>query len=107
MNKIETDQERDDPDEIILVINHDSENKRGLLTTGHVILNLGQVTWTSPELIPPLLTATPHQREDVSALDRFSMHHCPKWWIFRGTGLEIVAMPATIRYLHQSATAVA
>ncbi|GFW44284.1 hypothetical protein TNCV_1747131 [Trichonephila clavipes] len=32
-------------------------------------LNHGQVTWTTPELAPPLLTTTPHQREDVSALD--------------------------------------
>ncbi|GFY10742.1 putative RNA-directed DNA polymerase from transposon X-element [Trichonephila clavipes] len=30
------------------------------------------VTWTTPEL-PPLLTTTPHQREDVSALDRFNV----------------------------------
>ncbi|GFU71743.1 hypothetical protein TNCV_1955041 [Trichonephila clavipes] len=26
---------------------------------------------------PPLLTTTPHQREDVSALDRFNVHRCP------------------------------
>ncbi|GFU86602.1 uncharacterized protein TNCV_1433411 [Trichonephila clavipes] len=43
----------------------------------HVILNHGQVTWTTPELAPPLLTTTPHQREDVSALDRFIVHRCP------------------------------
>ncbi|GFT93105.1 uncharacterized protein TNCV_4400931 [Trichonephila clavipes] len=43
----------------------------------HVILNHGQVTWTTPELAPPLLTTTPHQLEDVSALDRFSVHRCP------------------------------
>ncbi|GFX43027.1 hypothetical protein TNCV_2710721 [Trichonephila clavipes] len=30
--------------------------------------------WTTPELAPPLLTTTPHQREDVSALDRFNVH---------------------------------
>ncbi|GFU15724.1 uncharacterized protein TNCV_2367031 [Trichonephila clavipes] len=47
---------------------------RGLLATDHVILNHGQVTWTTPELAPPLLTTTPHQREDVSALDRFNVH---------------------------------
>ncbi|GFV68678.1 uncharacterized protein TNCV_3001371 [Trichonephila clavipes] len=47
---------------------------RGLLATDHVILNHGQVTWTTPELEPPLLTTTPHQREDVSALDRFNVH---------------------------------
>ncbi|GFT92632.1 hypothetical protein TNCV_1481171 [Trichonephila clavipes] len=27
--------------------------KRGLLATDHVILNHGQVTWTTPELAPP------------------------------------------------------
>ncbi|GFU60849.1 hypothetical protein TNCV_3371851 [Trichonephila clavipes] len=35
---------------------------RGLLATDHVILNHGQVTWTTPELAPPLLTTTPNQR---------------------------------------------
>ncbi|GFU17156.1 uncharacterized protein TNCV_1854001 [Trichonephila clavipes] len=50
---------------------------RGLLTTDHVILNHGQVTWTTPEMAPPLLTTTSHQREDVSALDRFNVHRCP------------------------------
>ncbi|GFY11625.1 hypothetical protein TNCV_4230941 [Trichonephila clavipes] len=32
---------------------------RGLLATDHVILNHGQVMWTTPELAPPLLTTTP------------------------------------------------
>ncbi|GFY36600.1 hypothetical protein TNCV_28051 [Trichonephila clavipes] len=35
---------------------HSSEDKeatRGLLATDHVILNHGQVTWTTPELAPP------------------------------------------------------
>ncbi|GFW85555.1 uncharacterized protein TNCV_852071 [Trichonephila clavipes] len=54
-----------------------SRTARGLLATDHVILNHGQVTWTTPELEPPLLTTTPHQREDVSALDRFNVHRCP------------------------------
>ncbi|GFV23713.1 CCHC-type domain-containing protein [Trichonephila clavipes] len=49
--------------------------RRGLLATDHG--NHGQVTWTTPELAPPLLTTTPHQREDVSALDRFNVHRCP------------------------------
>ncbi|GFY36588.1 uncharacterized protein TNCV_27931 [Trichonephila clavipes] len=71
----------------------------------HVILNHGQVTWTTPELAPPLLTTTPHQREDVSALDRFSVHRCPTRWVFSGTGLELVTKPATIRCLYHSATA--
>ncbi|GFV45389.1 hypothetical protein TNCV_5055831 [Trichonephila clavipes] len=45
--------------------------------TDHVILNPGQVTWKAPELAPPLLTTTPHQREDVPALDIFNVHRCP------------------------------
>ncbi|GFT89249.1 uncharacterized protein TNCV_4385621 [Trichonephila clavipes] len=55
---------------------------RGLLPTDHVILNHGQVTYTTPELEPPLLTTTPHQREDVSALDRFNGHRCPTRMVF-------------------------
>ncbi|GFW27754.1 hypothetical protein TNCV_766361 [Trichonephila clavipes] len=35
---------------------------------------------------PPLLTTTPHQREDVSALNRFSVHRCPTQRVFSGTG---------------------
>ncbi|GFU26024.1 uncharacterized protein TNCV_5105091 [Trichonephila clavipes] len=78
---------------------------RGLLATDHVVLNHSQVTWTTPELTPPLLTTTPHQWEDVSALDRFSVHRCPTRWVFSGTGLELVTKPATIRYLYPWATA--
>ncbi|GFX11293.1 uncharacterized protein TNCV_2803571 [Trichonephila clavipes] len=78
---------------------------RGLLATDHVILNHGQVTWTTPELAPPLLTTTPHQREDVSALDRVNVHRCPARRDFSGTGLEPVTRPATIRYLDHSAIA--
>ncbi|GFU78361.1 histone-lysine N-methyltransferase SETMAR [Trichonephila clavipes] len=78
---------------------------RGLLATDHVILNHGQVTWTTPELAPPLLTTTPHQREDVSALDRFNVHRCPTRRVFSGTGLELVTKQATVRYLYHSATA--
>ncbi|GFV12018.1 integrase catalytic domain-containing protein [Trichonephila clavipes] len=63
---------------------------RGLLATDHVILNHGQVTWTTPELAPPLLTTTPHQREDVSALDRFNVHRCPTRRVFSGTGIELM-----------------
>ncbi|GFU79922.1 uncharacterized protein TNCV_578021 [Trichonephila clavipes] len=76
---------------------------RGLLVTDHVILNHGQVTWTTPELAPPLLTTTPHQREDVSALDRFNVHRCPTRRVFSGTGLELMTRQATIQY--HSATA--
>ncbi|GFX79487.1 hypothetical protein TNCV_824761 [Trichonephila clavipes] len=44
----------------------------------------------TPELSPPLLTTTPHQREDVSALDRFNVHRCPHytaglWWYWART----------------------
>ncbi|GFU64127.1 uncharacterized protein TNCV_1897511 [Trichonephila clavipes] len=77
----------------------------GLLATDYVILNHGQVTWTTPELAPPLLTTTPHQREDVSALNRFSVHRCPTRRVFTGTGFELMTKPATIRYPYKSATA--
>ncbi|GFX30289.1 uncharacterized protein TNCV_1963961 [Trichonephila clavipes] len=66
------------------------ESTRGLLATDHVILNHGQVTWTTPELAPPLLTTTPHQREDVSALDRFNVYRCPTRRVFSGTGFELM-----------------
>ncbi|GFW21720.1 uncharacterized protein TNCV_2529191 [Trichonephila clavipes] len=81
------------------------EPTRGLLATDHVILNHGQVTWTTPELAPPLLTTTPHQREDVSALDRFNVHRCPTRRVFSGTGFEPVIKQATVRYLYHSAIA--
>ncbi|GFT58966.1 uncharacterized protein TNCV_185821 [Trichonephila clavipes] len=76
-----------------------------VLATDHVILNHDQVTWTTPELVPPLLTTTPHQREDVSALDRFNVHRCPTWRVFSGTELELVTMQATIRYHHSATSA--
>ncbi|GFT42166.1 uncharacterized protein TNCV_1008451 [Trichonephila clavipes] len=82
-----------------------SQQHEGFLATDHVILNHGQVTWTTPELAPPLLTTTPHQREDVSALDRFNVHRCPTRRVFSGTGLELVTRQAKIRYLYHSATA--
>ncbi|GFW06829.1 uncharacterized protein TNCV_3289291 [Trichonephila clavipes] len=75
---------------------------RGLLATDHVILNHGQVTWTTPGL-PPLLTTTPRQREDVSTLDRFNVHRCPTRRVFSGTRLEFVTRQATIRYLYHTA----
>ncbi|GFT24453.1 uncharacterized protein TNCV_3252751 [Trichonephila clavipes] len=89
----------------IFVLETWQETTRGLLATDHVILNHGQVTWTTPELAPPLLTTTPHQREDVSALDRFNVHRCPTRRVFSGTGLVLVTRQATIRYLYHSATA--
>ncbi|GFV88568.1 uncharacterized protein TNCV_1243781 [Trichonephila clavipes] len=59
----------------------------------------------TPELAPPLLTTTPHQREDVSALDRFNVHRCPTRRVFSGTWLELETRQATVRYLYHSATA--
>ncbi|GFT49449.1 hypothetical protein TNCV_3366511 [Trichonephila clavipes] len=38
---------------------------RRLLVTDHVVLNHGQVVWTTPKLALPLLTTTPRQWEDV------------------------------------------
>ncbi|GFT40792.1 hypothetical protein TNCV_1583951 [Trichonephila clavipes] len=43
-----------------------------------------------PEMAPSLLTTTPHQREDVSARDRFNVHCCPTRLVFSGTGLELM-----------------
>ncbi|GFX94054.1 hypothetical protein TNCV_3414161 [Trichonephila clavipes] len=54
--------------------------------TDQVILNL-----TAHELASPLLTITPHQREDVSAIDRFNVHSCPTRWVFSGTGHELMS----------------
>ncbi|GFV15270.1 uncharacterized protein TNCV_3051801 [Trichonephila clavipes] len=73
---------------------------RGLLATDHVILNHGQVTWTTPELAPPLLTLPPTNGIDVSALDGFNvllaaLHDR----VFSGTGPEPVTKQATVRYL--------
>ncbi|GFW04865.1 uncharacterized protein TNCV_4881001 [Trichonephila clavipes] len=72
-----------------------------LLATDLVILNHGQVTRTTPELALPLLTTTPQQWEDVSALDRFSVHRCPTRRVFSGTELELTHdVPAMIRYFN-------
>ncbi|GFU57936.1 uncharacterized protein TNCV_353661 [Trichonephila clavipes] len=60
--------------------------------------------WMTPELVPPLLTTTQYQREDISALDRFNVHRCPTRPIFSDTGLELVTRQATIQYLYHSAT---
>ncbi|GFX46723.1 uncharacterized protein TNCV_4038711 [Trichonephila clavipes] len=90
---------------IVLIVYSNVGTTQGLLATDHVILNHGQVTWTTPELAPPLLTTTSHQREDVSALDRFNEYRCPTRRVFSGTGFELVTRPATIRYHDHSATA--
>ncbi|GFS76608.1 hypothetical protein TNCV_1622051 [Trichonephila clavipes] len=38
----------------------------------------------------PLLTTTTHQREDVSALDRFNVHRSTTRWDLSGIWLELV-----------------
>ncbi|GBM78946.1 hypothetical protein AVEN_40510-1 [Araneus ventricosus] len=38
----------------------------GYFGTDLVILNLGQMTRTTPDLVPSLQSSVPHQREDVS-----------------------------------------
>ncbi|GFT77021.1 hypothetical protein TNCV_1099171 [Trichonephila clavipes] len=59
---------------------------RRLLATDIVILNHSQVTRTTPELAPPLLTSTPYQGEEVSASTDSRL---TTRWVFRGTGLEL------------------
>ncbi|GFT92953.1 hypothetical protein TNCV_740961 [Trichonephila clavipes] len=43
--------------------------------------------WSSDEddtraVTTTLLTTTPHPREDVPVLDKFSVHRCPTWRVF-------------------------
>ncbi|GFW33087.1 uncharacterized protein TNCV_2110171 [Trichonephila clavipes] len=59
---------------------------RGLLATDHVILNHGQVTWTTPELAP----SSPNYHTIPTGLDRFKVHRCPTGQVFSGTGLELM-----------------
>ncbi|GFU67963.1 uncharacterized protein TNCV_2823061 [Trichonephila clavipes] len=54
---------------------------------------------------PSLLTTTPQQRKDASALDRFNVHRYPTRRVFGGTGIKLVTKQARIRYLYHSATA--
>ncbi|GFV18667.1 uncharacterized protein TNCV_3526021 [Trichonephila clavipes] len=75
-----------------------------VLATDHVILNHGQVTWTTPELAPPSPNYQHHTNGRTFQLDRFNVHRCPTWRVLSGTGLELVTRPATIRYLDHSAT---
>ncbi|GFY25649.1 hypothetical protein TNCV_2487691 [Trichonephila clavipes] len=39
-----------------------------------------------------MLTTTSHQREEVSALDRFKAHRCPTRWVFSDTGTRDKAL---------------
>ncbi|GFU46235.1 uncharacterized protein TNCV_2155661 [Trichonephila clavipes] len=77
---------------------HDTAATRGPSATDHVVLNHGQVTWTTPDLATPLLTTTPHQWEDVSAFDRFNVHRCPT----RGCGSPVVKVSDDGRHVVSS-----
>ncbi|GFY12768.1 uncharacterized protein TNCV_4284261 [Trichonephila clavipes] len=88
-----------------LISNIKPRSTRKLLATDHVILNYGQMMWMIPELAPPL-SKLPHQREVVSALDKFNVHRCPTRCVFSGTVLKLTHdIPAMIRYLDHWATA--
>ncbi|GFV64762.1 uncharacterized protein TNCV_3275331 [Trichonephila clavipes] len=67
-------------------------------------LDHGQVMWTTPELTLPSSNYYTASTEDVSVLDRFSVHRCPTRRVFSGTWLDLVTKPATIRYLYHLAT---
>ncbi|GFU97250.1 uncharacterized protein TNCV_4857721 [Trichonephila clavipes] len=58
---------------------------RAFVVMDHVILNRGQMPWTAHELAAPRLTTTPHQREDVSSLERFNVHRCPTRMVYSAT----------------------
>ncbi|GFW60766.1 hypothetical protein TNCV_571121 [Trichonephila clavipes] len=76
---------------------------RVLLATDQGILNHGQVTRTTPELAPPLLTTIPHQQEDELSIDLtcIAALHGGSWWYWARTH----DMPAMIRYLDHWAIA--
>ncbi|GFW08049.1 uncharacterized protein TNCV_2978171 [Trichonephila clavipes] len=78
---------------------------RGLLATDHVILNRGQVTWTTPELAPPSPNYHTTPMGGRFSSRRFNMHRCPTRRVFSGTGLELMTGQTPVRYLYHSATA--
>ncbi|GFT57215.1 hypothetical protein TNCV_1692221 [Trichonephila clavipes] len=59
------------------------KSTRGLLATDHVILNHGQVTWTTPEMAPPLLTTTPTGgRFSSQQMQRASLPYTAGLWCY-------------------------
>ncbi|GFT17649.1 uncharacterized protein TNCV_2587571 [Trichonephila clavipes] len=78
---------------------------QGLLATDYVILNHGQVTWTTLELASPSPNYHSTPMRGRLSLDRSNVHRSPTRLVFSGTGLELVTRPTTIRYLDHSATA--
>ncbi|GFW05438.1 hypothetical protein TNCV_3359551 [Trichonephila clavipes] len=66
-----------------------------------VILNHGQVTWTTPEPAP-LHSSNFHTplTGGYSSLDRFNAHHLPTRRVFGGTRLELMTRQTRVLYLH-------
>ncbi|GFU71386.1 hypothetical protein TNCV_2584571 [Trichonephila clavipes] len=62
-------------------------------------LNHGQVTWSTPELAPPLLTTTNGRTVQLST-DLTCIAALRR--VFSGTQLELVTRQATNRYLYHS-----
>ncbi|GFV34197.1 hypothetical protein TNCV_3484071 [Trichonephila clavipes] len=62
-------------DEIMRLPSAVSQSIRGPLVTSLLILNQGQVTMTTPEPAPPLITSTPTGRR--LSLDIFKWHRSP------------------------------
>ncbi|GFT77916.1 hypothetical protein TNCV_4122241 [Trichonephila clavipes] len=71
------------------------ETTRGLLATDYVILNHGQVTWTTPELAPLSLTTTPTGRTLQLSTD-ITCFHAVHGRSLVVLGSELVTRPATI-----------
>ncbi|GFX10281.1 hypothetical protein TNCV_1866781 [Trichonephila clavipes] len=67
---------------------------RGLLATDLVILNYGQVPWTTPD---PNYHTTPSERR--LSFDRFNMHHPSTRRVFSSTRLELMTRRPRARYL--------
>ncbi|GFV33661.1 hypothetical protein TNCV_4567761 [Trichonephila clavipes] len=63
---------------------------RGLLVTDLVLLNHGQGSRTTPELVPPSpnFHTTPTGRH--LSFDRFSVHRPPTGWVLSGTVLKLM-----------------
>ncbi|GFY01208.1 uncharacterized protein TNCV_5076751 [Trichonephila clavipes] len=79
---------------------------QGLLATDLVILNHGQMTTMTLELVPSLLTTTLQQWEDVQALDRFNVHRSPTRRVFSEIRLELMTRRPRVHYLDHQATTV-
>ncbi|GFT91134.1 hypothetical protein TNCV_4043811 [Trichonephila clavipes] len=85
--------------------NRTVSSTRGLLATDHVILNHGQVTWTTPELAPPspnYHTTPTGGRFSSRQIQRASLPYTAGlWWYWDRTH----DMPAMVGNLNHWATA--